>query len=334
MPRLAVLFTGGTICMPSDPVAGGNVPTLDGAAILAPDAGPRRDRRRACRSTWAARRRATSRSPKLLEIARSLAARSADPTVDGAVVVQGTDTIEETAFCWDLLLDGPKPVVVTGAMRSASEPGYDGPANLRDAVAAAASPRSAAPASRWSWPGRSSAADDVTKTHASSLTTFRSPNAGSLGTVIGGRVSLSPSARSRGGTVHGRRGERVPSSRPYVAWTARSSMRWLRPVREGIVVEATGVGNTSPGLLEAASRAMAAGSRWSLTTRSRRRAGQRRRYAFPGGGANWVRAGAILAGHLSGPKARIALALGLGADLPRDELAALFADPAWPEVQG
>ena len=40
-------------------------------------------------------------------------------------------------------------------------------------------------------------------------------------------------------------------------------------------------------------------------------------YAFPGGGATWLRAGAIPAGHLGGPKARIALALGLGAGLDR-----------------
>ena len=35
MPTVAVVFTGGTISMGFDPVAGGNVPTLDGAAILA-----------------------------------------------------------------------------------------------------------------------------------------------------------------------------------------------------------------------------------------------------------------------------------------------------------
>jgi L-asparaginase len=53
-------------------------------------------------------------------------------------------------------------------------------------------------------------------------------------------------------------------------------------------------------------------------------------YAFPGGGATWVRAGALLAGHLGGPKARVALALGLGAGLDRDGLGALLADPGPP----
>ena len=56
------------------------------------------------------------------------------------VVVQGTDTIEESSFAFELLVDTAKPIVVTGAMRNATDPGYDGPANLRDAVRCAADP--------------------------------------------------------------------------------------------------------------------------------------------------------------------------------------------------
>ena len=89
---------------------------------------------------------------------------------------------------------------------------------------------------------------------------------------------------------------------------------------------ATGAGNTDPALLAAAVRAMDAGIPVALASRCPSgRAGTT--YAFPGGGATWVRAGAIPVGHLCGVKARVALALGLGAGFDRAGLAALLADP-------
>lgn len=93
---------------------------------------------------------------------------------------------------------------------------------------------------------------------------------------------------------------------------------------DGLVIEATGAGNTAAPVLDAAIRAMDDGIPVALTTRCRAGAAGAG-YAFPGGGATWVRAGAMLAGTLGGPKARIALALGLGAGLERGELAALLA---------
>src|SRR6185503_21097879 len=63
-----------------------------------------------------------------------VAARLADPAVDGVVLTHGTDTIEETAFLLDLTLSSNKPVVFCGAMRTVSETGWDGPANLMAAV--------------------------------------------------------------------------------------------------------------------------------------------------------------------------------------------------------
>ena len=325
MSRVAVVFLGGTISSVVDPAAGGAVPSLDGAAILARS--PGLDAIADLEPVDLGRTPA-SHFPigRLVEIGGFIRDRLSDEAVDGVVVVQGTDTIEETAFCWDLLLDSPKPVVVTGAMRNTSEAGFDGPANLRDAVRCAASPRLRDAGVVVVLAGSIDAADDVAKTHATSLTTFRSPNAGPLGWIVGEEILV---LRRRGGRRHvatDRASERVHLITAVVGIDGTLIDGAVAAGAEGIVVAATGAGNTSPSLLAAAERAMDAGIPVVLTTRALAgRVGPG--YAFPGGGATWARAGTIMAGHLSGPKARVALALGIGAGLDRARLAALFADP-------
>jgi L-asparaginase len=74
----------------------------------------------------------------LIELAEEIRARI-DDGVRGVVVTQGTDTIEETSFVLDLLVDAETPVVVTGAMRHPSLPGADGPANILPSVQVAVS---------------------------------------------------------------------------------------------------------------------------------------------------------------------------------------------------
>ena len=325
MPRVAVVFTGGTISTVFDPIAGGNVPVLDGAAILARTPGLDeiaevvaidRGRLAASHLTFA----------QLIELGAILRDALADPGIDGAVLVQGTDTIEETSFCWDLLIDGPKPVVVTGAMLSSDMPGFDGPDNLRGAVRAAASTELHDAGVVVSLGGTIEAADDVQKSHASALDTFRSPNHGSLGSVGPAGVTLT---RPRGARRHvstGRAGL-VYLITATVAADAVLLDAAVAAGADGIVVAAAGSGNTDPSMLAAAERAMGAGIEVALASRcpgGRASAG----YAFPGGGANWIRAGALPVGHLCALKARVAMALGLGAGLDHAGLTALMADPA------
>lgn len=325
MARVAVVFTGGTISTAFDPAAGGNVPVLDGAAILSRTPGHESiaevvaidlGRTPASHFTF----------PALLAIAETLRSSLANPAIDGAVVVQGTDTIEETSLCWDLVLDGPKPVVVTGAMLASDAPGFDGPANIRDAVRAAASSAMRDVGVVVCLAGSIEPADDVTKMHASALDTFASPNGGSLGRVDSDGVTL---LRPRTGRRHvetSRAAERVHLITATVAMDASLLDAAVAAGADGIVVAATGAGNTDPALLAAAVRAMDSGIPVALATRCPAgRAGTA--YAFPGGGANWIRAGALPVGHLCAIKARVALALGIGAGLDHDGLAALLADP-------
>ena len=53
---------------------------------------------------------------------------------DGIVVVQGTDTMEESVFALATMVPSRVPIVVTGAMRLRDQPGSDAAANVTDAI--------------------------------------------------------------------------------------------------------------------------------------------------------------------------------------------------------
>ena len=70
----------------------------------------------------------------LLVIAKRVNELAQQDDVDGIVVTQGTNSIEEIVFCVSLLVKTHKPIVFTGAFRPYSAFGYDGLRNLFNAI--------------------------------------------------------------------------------------------------------------------------------------------------------------------------------------------------------
>ena len=174
-----ILAAGGTISMSGESAT----PTLDADALVA--AVPGLD----AVSGLEARTVVNKPSAHLtlddqLHICRE--ARDAARRGIGVVVTHGTDTLEETAMLCDIIHDAEAPIVFTGAIRPATAPGADGPANLVDAVAVAASDDAAGAGVLVVFGGEIHHARGVRKTDTTSLTAFSSPQMGPLGRVTEG----------------------------------------------------------------------------------------------------------------------------------------------------
>ncbi|MFI8916810.1 asparaginase [Streptomyces sp. NPDC053513] len=179
MSRVTVFTLGGTIS-----ARGGDAARMTGREVLAGLGAPEdvvlRDFRRVPSSTLS--------FEDLAALADEVRKAVADGS--GVVVVQGTDTLEETAFLLDLLCTTEQPIAVTGAMRRPDLPGADGPANLAAALAVAADPACRNLGVLVVLADEIHAARLARKTHTTSVTTFASPGAGPLGTVVEGRPRI------------------------------------------------------------------------------------------------------------------------------------------------
>jgi L-asparaginase len=242
----------------------------------------------------------------------------------GVVVTHGTDTMAESAYYVDLLRDAGVPVVFTGAQRRPDQPGADGPANLVAAVTAAEEPSVRAAGGVYvCLNGEVHAARDVVKAHTWRPDTFESPERGPVGVVAPGGFERYRGLGSRSVTLP--TGSRPTGSVPIVTTglgVGREGIdRAVESGCDGIVLQATGLGNAPEPVADSVADAVDAGVPVVVTSRCH--AGGVAAVYGGGGGHTLAGHGAVLAGDLPAPKARIKLLVGLESET---SVAEAFAD--------
>ncbi len=309
-----LLFTGGTISMQRDSSAGGNVPAHGGEALVAFAEGL--DRISPYRIENWARVPACHLGPdRLWQLRQRVREIVATGDVRGVVVTHGTDILEESAYLLARTLSSQTPVAMTGAMRTSSDQGWDGPANLLSAAAVAADPESAGRGVMVVFNGKVFAGQTAVKVHATDLDAFDAPHSAAIARVVDGVVSYQ-SACARQSPGAGPATLENFSARialiPVVVGDTGELLDLARPSHDGLVLEAFGSGNVPPGAVPAIRRWIDEGK--PVVLASRCPLGQVTPvYAFEGGGSRLIAMGAIPAGPRTPSQARMELMISVSA---------------------
>ena len=324
MNRLLLLATGGTIAGCADDSATLNDYTagvLEGDALLA--AVPQLQDLAAISVEQIAN---VDSADLLFAHWRALAERiraafTADPELAGVVITHGTNTLEETAWLLQLLIDDPRPVVLVGAMRPATALSADGPLNLFQAVQVAVSANACCHGVLVVMDGQIHGAERVTKLATQGVGAFASPGGGPLGWVDDTGVHLSTANGSRQVPFTGldlpEQWPQVPIIYGCVEPEALTLTACLHAGVAGMVFTGTGAGQLSAG--ERSVLQEWPGQRPLMLRSNRCGSGPVHRCADD------ERLGLLPAGSLNPQKARLLLMLSLIAGLDREGLAALLS---------
>ena len=322
--KVAIVFTGGTISMTVDEKIGAAIPSLSGEQIMSmvtnidkvadievynfdeipgPHITPE----------------------KMLNLRNYINDIISKNEVSGVVVTHGTDSLEETAYFLDLTLDTPKPVIVTGAMRSSDELGYDGPSNLAAAVCTAISDEAYNKGVLVVLSNEVLLASEATKTNTLTLNTFKSLTCGPLGIIDCDKLVLSRDIVDRQTILV----DKVESDVALIKSGVGMDDSFIKFAADkgckGIVIEAMGRGNIPPEMLKGVAYARSKDIPVVIATRCH--SGRVfDSYGYLGSGRDLRNLGCIFAGDLPGQKARIKLIVALGKTNNLNELKDMFEE--------
>ncbi len=242
--------------------------------------------------------------------------------VDGVIFVQGTNSLEETAYFLNLTVRSDKPVVVTGAQRPYTALSTDGPLNLFNAVRVAVATETRGKGVVVVMNDEINAAREVTKTNTYRVQTFRSRDIGLLGYADPDRV-VYYRAPLRRHTADSEFDINAITQMPavdvlYVHAGCRAGLAEaaLAGGARGIVIAGSGAGST--GNLAAEINAIVAARRAVVVQSSRVGEGRVLREN------NWSETGMVAADNLPPHKAAILLSLALTKTNDPDEIQKRF----------
>jgi L-asparaginase len=315
MKKLLIITTGGTIAMKRDAATHSISPAKSGQEFLA--SVPEMQKHARVELIEFSNIDSSDMTPEMMfRLAKLVRNHIRRDDIDGIIITHGTDTLEETAYMIDLLVEDCKPIVLTAAMRSFDEPGTDAPTNLLASVMTACSKACLQSGTLVVMNEEIHAAREVRKTYTSNVATFESPGYGPLGIVDEDQVIIFRKSLIRE-TIPA---ERIEPDVELFKMTAGNDGRLIgyaiNNQVKGIVIEGLGRGNIPASAADQVSQAI--DQRIPVVITSRCFKGRVLGiYSGTGGGKKLHEAGIIYGGDLSGQKARIKLmvALGLTTDL-------------------
>ncbi|WP_297631757.1 asparaginase [uncultured Clostridium sp.] len=322
MKKVAVIFNGGTISMKVDERIKAAVPSLSGEEIMAMVTGI--EGHAEIENYSFSSLPSPHVTPKImLDLARYAQELVDRDDIDGVVITHGTDTLEETAYFLDLVVKTKKPIIVTGAMRSSSELGYDGPFNLATSICTAISEEAIDRGVIVCFNGELNAAKEVTKANSMALNAFRTPNFGPIGIVDNNKVIFYRKAK-RGMKLIPEKIEKDVALIKCVAGMDDSFINYsVEKGVGGIVIEALGRGNIPPQMVRGVKNAL--DQKIPVVIVSRCFEGRVfESYGYEGGGKQLRDMGVIFGDNMPGQKARIKLLVAINSDVKNEEIMDIF----------